>query len=335
MPAMSSLTADPTMIGQTLFGTYTVTQKLGEGAMGDVYLAEQRKTGQRLAIKLLNDRALQDAETVARFHREARVISMLTHPNIVRVFIFGETRSGVPYMAMEHIDGTPMEQEVVRGPMPEERVKKIARQMLSAIGEAHDVGVMHRDLKPENVLLTEHRGQKDFVKILDFGIAKVANSKQQLTQSGIVYGTPAYMSPEQAQALDIDARSDIYSLGCMMYEMLTGKLPFDAKTALKILEMQAFATAEPIESFVSISPELARVVETAMRKEPEHRYQTAAKMLEALDAVDGKTDKPPEPTPFGQLTHLAQTQEMFWPAVVGAFAFLVVLCFVLTIALLL
>ena len=321
---------EASLVGQTLFGTYTVTAKLGEGAMGNVYLAEQEKTGQRLAVKLLNERAAKDAETVARFLREARVISMLTHPNIVRVFIFGETKSGSSYMAMEHVEGTGLDREVSRGAMPEERAIDIARQMVDAIGEAHDLGIMHRDLKPENVLLTEHRGRRDFVKILDFGIAKVKNTSQQLTQSGIVYGTPAYMSPEQAQALDIDARADLYSLGCMMYEMVTGKLPFDAKTALKILEMQAFQAPEPPSSRGTVSPGFEAVILKAMAKKPENRFQNAQEMLDALDALDAK-DAPTQ-GPFDALNELARSEKWFWPAILGAIALLLFLVLVLLIA---
>lgn len=325
------------LVGQKLFGTYTITEKLGEGAMGDVYLARQAQTGQRLAIKLLNAEAQKHAETVQRFLREARVISMMTHPNIVRVFIFGQTSSGVSYMAMEHVDGRTLETLVVEGPLSEERTVDISRQILDAIAEAHELGIMHRDLKPENVLLTEFRGRRDYVKILDFGIAKVQNANQQLTQAGVVYGTPAYMSPEQAQALDdIDHRADIYALGCMMYEMATGRLPFDAKTALKLLEMQAFAEPERPSAVGPVSPKLEAVIMKAMQKDPAERYQTANDMLEALEALNGRSSAKPAgdadlPITFQSLNDLAATNAWVWPAVFGTVMFFALLSFILLI----
>jgi serine/threonine-protein kinase len=338
--ATESAAEEPNLLGQKLFGTYTITDKLGEGAMGTVYLAKQGQTGQRIAIKLLTAEAQRDQETVQRFLREARVISMLSHPNVVRVFIFGETSTGVSYMAMEYVDGIPLENIVRRQALPRERVIDITRQMLSAIAEAHDLGIMHRDLKPENVLLTEHRGRRDFVKILDFGIAKVQNANQQLTQSGVVYGTPAYMSPEQAQALDIDARADLYSLGCMMYEMATGELPFDAKTALKILEMQAFREPTPPSEVGDVDPRMEAIILKAMAKDADERYQSAREMLDALDALD-EPETPPEPerpkadipVTFQSLNRLAEEKDWFWAANFGAMGFLLLLTLILLIAL--
>ena len=308
---------DANLVGQKLFGTYTITEKLGEGAMGNVYLAKQSQTGQRIAIKLLNDEAAAHEETVARFLREARVISMMTHPNVVRVFIFGETSAGISYMAMEHVDGMPLDRIVRKEPLGEERALHITRQMLEAIGEAHDLGIMHRDLKPENVLLTTWRGQTDYVKILDFGIAKVQNANQQLTQTGIVYGTPAYMSPEQAQALEIDQRADLYSLGCMLYEMVTGQIPFDAKSNLKILEMQAFQQPTPPSELGEVSPRLENIILKAMAKHPENRYQTAQEMLDALKALDEPAPEPEPDLPVTaqMLNDLATTKPWFWPVV--------------------
>ena len=322
----------PDLVGQKLFGTYIVTEKLGEGAMGNVYLARQGQTGQRIAIKVLNAEAASHEETVQRFLREARVISMMTHPNIVRVFIFGETPSGVSYMAMEFVDGLPLER-VVRGkPLETKRAIDITRQILSAVGEAHDLGIMHRDLKPENVLLTTFRGRQDYVKILDFGIAKVQNANQQLTQMGIVYGTPAYMSPEQAQALEIDQRADIYSLGCMLYEMVTGQIPFDARSNLKILEMQAFQEPQPPSELATVSSRLEYIILRAMAKNAENRFQTAQEMLDALDELESPVEVKPEiPVTFQLLNDLSRTKTWFWPLIFGSllgFAFLSAILFI-------
>ncbi len=341
---------DADLIGQKLFGTYTITEKLGEGAMGNVYLAKQSQTGQRIAIKLLNEEAAAHEETVARFLREARVISMMTHPNVVRVFIFGETASGISYMAMEHVDGMPLERAVRGKALEERRAIHITRQILEAIGEAHDLGIMHRDLKPENVLLTTWRGQQDYVKILDFGIAKVSNANQQLTQTGIVYGTPAYMSPEQAQALEIDRRADLYSLGCMLYEMVTGQIPFDAKSNLKILEMQAFQEPTPPSQIAPVAPALENIILRAMAKNPENRFQTAQDMLDALDALDAPKKKVAAPAAAALDADLPVTFRMlndfanqaaaqkpwFWPVVLlvvaGAIGFSLFLLLILALS---
>ncbi len=286
-------TLDPSdLVGQRLFGEYTIQSKLGEGGMGAVYLAQQDSIEQKIAVKVLHEESAESDELVQRFHREAQVVSMITHPNIIRVFIFGRTDQDLLYLAMEYVNGVPLREVLDREQLLDEmRAIKILKQICSGLSEAHDLGIIHRDLKPDNVLLTEWRGEKDFAKILDFGIAKIKQPQGQqeqkkLTQAGIVYGTPEYLSPEQAQAMDLDQRTDIYSLGCILYEMMTGHLPFSAKTPVKILTAHVFNDPTPPSEVAPdrVSPTMQNIILKAMAKEPDERFQSAMDMFEALVA---------------------------------------------------
>ncbi len=278
------------LIGHRLFGEYTIRKKLGEGGMGSVYLAQQDTIDQQIAVKVLHEEAAESQEMIDRFHREARVVSMLTHPNIIRVFIFGRTQSGLLYLAMEYVKGRPLRQVLDRGELLDEmRAIKIVKQICSGLSEAHDLGIVHRDLKPDNVLLTEWRGEEDFAKILDFGIAKLKhpdNQKDQkkLTQAGVVYGTPEYLSPEQAQAFDLDHRTDLYSLGCILYEFMTGQLPFQAESPVKIMTAHVFNEPTPPSQIAPdrVSPTMEKIILKAMAKEPDDRFQSGMEMFEAL-----------------------------------------------------
>lgn len=275
------------LVGQRLLGDYVIEEKLGEGAMGAVYLARQEAIDQRVAIKVLHSEASRDHETSQRFLREAKVISMMTHPNCIRVFIFGTTADGEKFMAMEYVEGSSLRQRIRESRLDELEVVKVMKQICSALAEAHDLGIVHRDLKPENILLTRFRGEPNFVKVLDFGIAKILDpdGSQQLTQAGIVYGTPEYISPEQAQAVELDHRTDIYSLGCILFELVTGRVPFQAKSALKTLEQQAFQQHPSIRQVAPdrASSTMASIVDKAMQKDPRKRFQTAMEMFEALE----------------------------------------------------
>ncbi len=276
------------LVGRRLFGEYTVTRKLGEGGMGAVYLLQQDQIDQKIAVKVLHGRAAQSDELVQRFNREAKAVSMLNHPNITRLFIFGRSDDGLIYLAMEYVQGLSLREEFARGAMEEIRALKIMKQVLSALSEAHHMGIVHRDLKPDNIMLTEYRKSKDFVKVLDFGIAKVkepqgGKKQQKLTQAGVVYGTPEYLSPEQAQALDLDHRTDVYSLGCILYEMITGEVPFSAPTAVTVLTMHVFEDPRPPSQVnPRCSPEMEKIILKAMAKKPADRYETAEAFLQAL-----------------------------------------------------
>lgn len=281
--------SEESLIGRRLFGEYTVSHKLGEGGMGAVYLAQQDNIDQMIALKVLHGRSSQNDELLKRFVREAKAVSMLTHPNIIRVFIFGRTPEGLVYLAMEYVQGVSLRDVMDDGPMDELRAIRIMKQVLSAVGEAHDMGIIHRDLKPDNILLTEYRGVDDFVKVLDFGIAKVkepdGKPEQKLTQAGVVYGTPEYLSPEQAQALELDHRTDLYSLGIILYEMITGEVPFLASSAVRILTMHAFEMPKrPSEMLPpgQVSPEIELIILKAISKKPGQRYADAMEMFNAL-----------------------------------------------------
>jgi len=279
---------EESLIGKRLFGEYAVVDKLGEGGMGAVYLLQQAQIDQTIAVKVLHGKTAQNDELTRRFVREAKAVSMLTHPNIIRVFIFGRTEEGLIYLAMEYVKGVSLRDVLDAGPLDELRAIRIMKMCLSALSEAHDMHIIHRDMKPDNILLTEYRGQKDFVKVLDFGIAKVkepeGKPQQKLTQAGVVYGTPEYLSPEQAQAAELDHRTDLYSLGVILYEMITGTVPFTSGSAVTILTMHVFQEPTPPSKVASVNvdPAIEQIILKALAKNPEDRYQTAMEFFDAL-----------------------------------------------------
>lgn len=290
VPVSNEPTEDINLVGERLFGDYLLTKKLGEGGMGSVYLAENVAIDQKIAVKVLHASAARDDETLQRFNREANAIARLTHPNTIRVFIFGKTDEPLIYLAMEYVNGTTLHDELYdKGPFDELRAIPIMRQTLHALSEAHELGVVHRDLKPDNIMLTRFRDVDDFVKVLDFGIAKVTDQggekQRKLTQAGVVYGTPEYLSPEQARGRDIDFRADLYAMGIILYEMMTGTVPFTGDTALSILSGHVYQDP-PDPATVSdakISPEMREIILHAIQKEPDLRYQSAMEFLEALE----------------------------------------------------
>ncbi len=272
-----------------------MTRKLGEGGMGAVYLLQHDSIDQKIAVKVLHGRTAHQDEMVKRFYREAKSISALNHPNVTRLFIFGRSEDGLIYLAMEFVDGVSLREGCAGGAMDELRAIRIMKQVLSALSEAHHTGIIHRDLKPDNIMLTKYRGQRDFVKVLDFGIAKVKDknvpNEQKLTQAGVVYGTPEYLSPEQAQALELDQRSDIYSLGCILYEMITGQVPFSAVTAVTVLTMHVFEEPRPPSSVNrACSPEMEKIILRAMAKKREQRYGSADEFFDALVVRERQLD---------------------------------------------
>jgi eukaryotic-like serine/threonine-protein kinase len=288
---------DPFIGREILGGQFQVIQKIGTGGMGSVYKASQPAMNRMVAIKILHPKLAGRKDLTSRFRREARAMSQLSHPNTVKVFMYGELEEdGSLYIVMEMLEGRNLNQTVRKeGPMAPERAVPILVQVCGALQEAHDMGIVHRDLKPENIFLSNQGGLTDFPKVLDFGLAKVTERQMRpgsiiLTQEGMVFGTPEFMSPEQAQGKTLDARSDIYSLATILYEALTGKLPFSAKTPMEYIQKHVMDPPIPLNERVPdrTFPEgLGEVLAKALSKKPEDRYQSAAEFAEALRPFGG------------------------------------------------
>ena len=288
------------LVGQVVADRYHVVKKLGEGGMGQVYLAEHVKMGRRSAIKVMNASMVHDPDAVARFNREASNASRITHPNVCAIYDFGETPDGLIYLAMEFIEGEPLTDLLERnGALPLARATSVFLQTADALQAAHDLGIVHRDLKPDNIMLTKGRGGGETVKVVDFGIAKAVGGDeagQKVTKTGLVVGTPEFMSPEQLSGDTLDGRSDLYSLALVLYRMLSGKLPFEATTVQETMikrltdEPTTLAAARPDLSFPA---GLQPVIDTALARTPTDRYQTVAKFAADVAAVTGGGSRPP------------------------------------------
>jgi len=284
---------DPFIGREILEGQFQIIQKIGTGGMGSVYKATQPQMNRMVAIKILHPKLVNRRDLTSRFRREARAMSQLTHPNTVKVFTYGELEDGSLYIVMELLEGRNLNQAVRReGPIAAGRAIPILIQVCAALHEAHLMGIVHRDLKPENIFLCNQGGQ-DFAKVLDFGLAKVTERQMRpgsliLTQEGMVFGTPEFMSPEQAQGRELDARSDIYSLAVILYEAITGKLPFNAQTPMEYIQKHVLDTPIPISqrtADIVVPAGLEAVVAKALAKKPDDRWQNAAEFATALHGV--------------------------------------------------
>jgi len=264
------------LLGQTIDQRYRVEALLGEGGMGLVYRVTHTRLHKPLAIKVLRRENTRDPEVLARFRREAESASAIGNQHIVDISDFGELDDGSTYFVMECLEGIDLIDAIdVAQRMPEERAIHIAVQICRALGAAHEAGIVHRDLKPENVFLIQRNETEDFVKILDFGIAKVANGPKRLTRAGEVLGTPHYMSPEQCEGNGVDHRTDIYALGVLLYEMVTGHVPHDADTTMGILTKHLYEDPIPPQVRVpQVSDSLEELILRCLEKKPEQRYQT-------------------------------------------------------------
>jgi serine/threonine-protein kinase len=283
-PPPSSLSDKENLTGQLIDGRYQVDYVLGVGSMGIVYGARHAAVGKLVAIKALRAHLADDAEAIQRFNAEATAATSIGNQHIVETFDFGRLPDGAAYLVMEYLEGRSLA-ELIEGwsPLPLERMLKIGVQIAEALNAAHLAGIVHRDLKPDNVFLCEREQDPDFVKILDFGIAKFGVSQARLTQAGAVFGTPAYMSPEQALGKATDGRTDIYALGVMLYEMACGRVPFQGENALAVLAMHSNETPEPLSSRKpDVSAELEAIVHKCLQKDPDARYATMAELAADL-----------------------------------------------------
>jgi len=286
------------LTGQSLAGRYTVLEKLGSGGMSVVYLARHELLKKLVAVKVLRAEQALRKDAKARFHREAKAAASIEDPHIVDITDYGFTERGDAFIVMERLDGESLRATVAReGALSTGRAVAIARQILRGLSSAHDQGIIHRDLKAENVFLCQRDG-KDFIKLLDFGISKVtrtADGEEEtgLTTTGQVLGTPQYLAPEQAHGIEhVDHRADLYAMGVILYEMLTGGLPFTGKSVFEVVMKHVQDAPQPPRERrpdLDIPVELERVTLKALTKEPKDRYQSAQEML---DALPGSGDLP-------------------------------------------
>jgi serine/threonine-protein kinase len=268
-------------------GAYRLKARIGSGSMGDVWLARHDPLDRPVALKVLHERAARDEGAVRRFVREARAASRLRHPNTIRVFDFGASDDGVWFMAMEHLEGVDLTTLVEEmGPLPAARAVRFTRQACAALTEAHDAGVVHRDVKPDNLFVCRMGDEPDFLKVLDFGIAKIEGAEEDatVTRAGWVHGTPAYMSPEVCNGDRADARSDVYSLGAVLYFLLTGTPPFTAVTAAAVMMAHVRDVPDAPGARHPVPADVERVVLRALEKDPDARYASARDLDAALAA---------------------------------------------------
>jgi serine/threonine protein kinase len=274
---------DP-LLGRVLDGRYTIQEKLGQGGMGAVYRGSQHSVGREVAIKLVTPQLVSDSDVIKRFLREAKLASRLSHPNAVAVLDFGQTDDGLFYLVMELVTGRTLDQVVKQEKkLKPERVVRIGMQVCDALEGAHALQIVHRDLKPANImLLTQGR---DLVKVLDFGLAKSLAPDQTsttMTNAGALLGTPAFMPPELALGQSCDGRADLYSLGCILFLLGSGRLPFVSESAHELIAMHGMQPAPPM---AGVPSQLAEVIDRMLEKDPKNRYQSAAENREALEAA--------------------------------------------------
>ena len=278
-------------IGQVMADRYRILRLLGQGGMGVVYLAEHVVIEKKVALKVLNEELSHSRDVVSRFIGEAKAASRIGHENIIDITDFGTTKDKGVFFVMEHLDGSDLADRLKAiDRFPWRDLRGIAVQICRGLAAAHSKGIIHRDLKPENVFLIKHAGRDDFVKILDFGIAKFTGldgGEPKKTKTGVIFGTPDYMSPEQAEGKQADHRVDIYALGVILYELVTGRLPFVAETFMGVLHQHMSKEPQPPRDLVpDIAPAFEAIIQRAMEKDPAARFQSMNEFAEALEGCE-------------------------------------------------
>ncbi len=274
--------SDP-LVGKVIDGRYEIQQRIGEGGMGVVYKARQLSIDRVIAMKMLNPQMATDPTWVQRFYNEAKACSRLQHPNTIRMFDFGQTQEGRLFMTMEFLDGISLRGALQPGALAPQRVVKVLIQCCASLAEAHSIGIIHRDIKPDNVFLLNMAGSPDFVKLLDFSVAKLLEGDRMKTQAGVVFGTPQYMSPEQGRGLPLDARSDLYALGILAFEMLTGNVPFHDDNPMTVIQMHLHAGVPPMPDTIPYN--VQQVVRRALEKDAGRRYQSSGEMMQHCQQI--------------------------------------------------
>src|SRR4051812_39248079 len=287
-PGQAPQIESPSLVGQILDGRYRITRKLGEGGMGEVYAADHVHIEKKFAIKLLRPEIVSNPEAVTRFRQEARSSSSIGHRNIIAIEDFGQLADGRIYMCMELLNGAALN-DLIKQQQPVERLLNIIIQTGHGLAAAHAKNITHRDMKPENIFVTVGPQGEDIPKILDFGIAKVSGNDGQnhLTRTGTIFGTPFYMAPEQALGNPVDARTDIYAMGVIAYEVFAGSLPFQGESFMGILTQHISTEPEPVAQRAAkagrqLPPGLADIVTRCLRKNPAERFQTMDELVNAF-----------------------------------------------------
>lgn len=313
---MSEAAPTDPLIGTTIAERYRIEAPLGEGGIGRVYRARHETLGRAVALKVLLAQYESIPVLKQRFEREAKALAALSHPNIVTVTDFG-VEGDMPYLVMELLEGTDLAGLVHQAPLDPGRVLDIVRQTLRALDYAHAQGLVHRDLKPHNVFVRAMGDGTDHVEVLDFGLARfvgdAAKSSPKLTQQGALLGTPAYMAPEQASGMEADARADVYAMGCVLFEALTGRRVFESNDPGQVLKAHLLSPPPrmgDVDTGLAIDERMERLVQRALAKSAPERFQSAKEMLDALDALppDAVRRVGPRPAPTGPVSGVAPTQ---------------------------